>query len=66
MEVFATNHWDSLSLEQFSILDQPLHTIAGWVLIRELNNDKVTRFQILSLSWFEAYANLYWTYNSFK
>ena len=48
MEVFATNHWDSLSLEQFSILDQPLHTIAGWVLIRELNTDKVPRLQKLT------------------
>ena len=37
-----------------------------WIEPTELNNIEVTRFKILSLAWFDAYANLDWCFTFWK
>ena len=36
------------------------------ILLTELNNIEVARLKLLSLSWFDAYVNLYWYFNFFS
>ena len=31
-----------------------------FILNKELNHIKVTRFKVMSLSWFKSFVNLYW------